>query len=96
MTDPIETVLSDLGKMRGRAYNDLLRLPAPSPFKGALQEVDGLLSRLESDIERVRAAIPLPSVTRPALGPPGFPPDIRDLTSRFDTWWGRGESRYRP
>ena len=94
-TDPIETVLSDLGKMRGRAYNDLLRLPAPSPFKNALQNIDGLLDRLEVDIRRVQAAVPVPSVPRPVLGPPGLPPDIRDLTSRFDTWWGRGESRYR-
>ena len=59
-TDPIETVLSDLGKMRGRAYNDLLRLPAPSPFKGALQNIDGLLSQVETDIRRVQAAVPRP------------------------------------
>ncbi len=62
MTNPIDTVLSDLGKMRGRAYNDLLRLPAPSPFKGALEEVDQLLSRLETDIERIRVAIPAESL----------------------------------
>ncbi len=59
-TDPIETMLQDLGKMRGAAYNELLRLPAPSPLKGALEEVDGLLSRLETDIQRVQAATKAP------------------------------------
>ncbi len=69
VSDPIETVLQDLGKMRERAYNGLLRLPAPSPFKGALQNIDGLLSRLEVDIRLVQAAVP-----RPPLAPP---PDVR-------------------
>jgi len=81
--------------MRGAARNELLGLPAPHPLKDALLNIDRFLSQVEVDIRRVQAAVPVPSVPRPVLGPPGLPPDIRDLTSRFDTWWGRGESRYR-
>jgi len=61
MTDPIETVLQDLGKMRGAAFLELLRLPAPLPLRKALEEVDGLLSRLETDVRRIKAATPAPS-----------------------------------
>lgn len=53
--DPIEKVLADLGKMRGSAANDLLRLPLPSPFKRALEDVDRILEGVEDDINRVRA-----------------------------------------
>lgn len=51
--DPIEKVLLDLGKMRGSAYTDLLRLPAPSPFKRGLEDVDKLLGRLEDNIRSI-------------------------------------------
>ncbi|KKM77545.1 hypothetical protein LCGC14_1368910 [marine sediment metagenome] len=61
MADPIETVLQDLGKMRGAAYNDLLRLPAPLPLRNALQVIDGMLGSLETEIRRVQRAVPLPS-----------------------------------
>ena len=47
--------------MRGAAYNELLRLPTPLPLRKALEEVDGLLSRLETDVRRIKAATPAPS-----------------------------------
>lgn len=58
--DPIEQVLRDLSQMRGRAHNDLLRLPAPSPFKRGLQEVDRILGGVEDDIRRVHAGTTSP------------------------------------
>ena len=85
VSDPIEQVLSDLGKMRGAATTNFLRLPAPSPFKDALQEVDGLLGRLETDIERVRAAIPLPD-------PEGFVVEVKDKIVEV-TRQGQGAGR---
>ncbi|KKK55863.1 hypothetical protein LCGC14_0833110 [marine sediment metagenome] len=81
VSDPIETVLQDLEKMRGAARNELLGLPAPHPLKDALLNIDRLLSQVEVDIRLVKAAVPPPV-------------DIRDVTSRFSTWWGRGLSRY--
>jgi len=51
--NPIEKVLRDLAQMRGALTTDLLRLPAPSPFKRGLGDVDKLLSRLEDDIESI-------------------------------------------
>ena len=53
--DPLEKVLRDLGQMRGSAANELLRLPLPSPFKRALEDVDRILGGVEGDINRVRA-----------------------------------------
>lgn len=68
--DPIEKVLADLGQMRGRAYTDLLRLPAPSPFIRGLQDVDKLLERLEDDIMSIHGT----AVTAVLGGPaPGLP-----------------------
>lgn len=74
--DPLEKVLRDLGKMRGSAANDLLRLPVPSPFKRALEDVDRILGGVEDDINRARATA-LQAVLEPARrGPIRF----RDLT----------------
>ena len=48
--DPLQRVLLDLSQMRGRAYNDMLRLPAPDPFKEILKEVDRILGQTEVKI----------------------------------------------
>ncbi len=55
--DPILKVLRDLGKMRELAYNDLLRLPAVSPFKHGLARVHKLLEILEDDIKSIHATL---------------------------------------
>lgn len=51
--NPIEKVLRDLAQMRGTLTTDLLRLPAPDPFKSGLGDVDKLLERLEDDIQSI-------------------------------------------
>lgn len=48
--DPIDRVLEDLGRMRGKAFTEMVRLPAPDPFKKILREVDTILSRTETEI----------------------------------------------
>ncbi len=48
--DPVQRVLLDLSKMRGSAYTEMLRLPAPDPFKEILKEVDNILSQTETKI----------------------------------------------
>ena len=52
--NPIEQVLRDLGMVRGEAYTAMLRLPAPDPLKTVLQQVDGLLGKLETDIRSIK------------------------------------------
>lgn len=55
--DPIDSVLEDLGRMRGKAYTEMVRLPAPDPFKKVLQEVDTILSKTETEIRHSRARL---------------------------------------
>ena len=75
--DPLQRVLLDLSKMRGKAYNDMLRLPAPDPFKEILTEVDRILSQTE---DMIRGAT-VKAITGPEkwarnlreIGPPDLP-----------------------
>ncbi len=69
--DPVEKVLLDLGVARAAAHTELLRLPAPSPFKRALEDVDKLLGRLEDDVRSVHGTVKTP------LERPGPWPDLR-------------------
>jgi len=51
--DPIEAVLEDLGRLRGRLHTEMVRLPAPDPFKQILSEVDQIFSQTEDSIRAV-------------------------------------------
>lgn len=59
---PVGRVLQDLGKLRGAAYNDLLRLPATDPMKEMLARVDRILGHTED------------AIIRAAKRPPGIDP----------------------
>jgi len=59
---PLGRVLVELGKLRGSAYNDLLKLPATDPMKEVLARVDRILGRTED------------AIIRAAKRPPGIDP----------------------
>lgn len=54
MPDPIDNLLEDLGRARGRVKTDLVRLPAVDPLIYLLDEVDSILSRVETDIREAK------------------------------------------
>ena len=57
MPDPIDKLLEDLGRARGKVRTDLARLPASDPLMALLNEVDTILSRTETDLRNVNAVI---------------------------------------
>jgi len=67
--DPVQRVLLDLGKMRGAVFNDMMKLPAPDPFKEILLEIDQILSQTEDHIKAAKVTILLPL----KLAEPGIP-----------------------
>jgi len=83
---PIGKILTDLGKVRASAYNDLMKLPAADPMKKVLTDIDKLLGRTEEEIIKASTGVvrrrlwPLPSpreIDLPGLG------KIREITTRF-------------
>ena len=60
LDDPVKRVLEDLGKMRGQAFNEMIRLPAPTPIKDILQEIDQILGRTETEIRYAQFSILAP------------------------------------
>lgn len=58
--DPIQRLLLDLGKMRGAAFDEMQRLPAPDPFKEILREVDQIFSQTEDHIKAAKVTVLLP------------------------------------
>lgn len=53
MDDPMVQILKDLGKLRGKVYTELSRLPAPDPLEQTLRELDGLLGRAEEGVRGI-------------------------------------------
>lgn len=62
MADPIQQLLTDLGKLRGQVNTQLLQLPAPDPMKDALRQADSILSKTESDIRGAAHRIGIPEI----------------------------------
>ena len=68
---PVGRIINDLGKLRGSAYSDLMKLPATDPMKKVLTEIDQILSRTETEIIKASTGVvrrrlwPLPSPRRP-------------------------------
>lgn len=48
--DPVEAILLQFGGLRGELRTQILRLPAPDPFRKALTEMDRALSKVETDL----------------------------------------------
>lgn len=58
--DPVEQVLLQFGGLRGSMTEQIIRLPAPDPFRKALLEMDQTLSRIEDElVNTARAVSPL-------------------------------------
>jgi len=72
MPDPIDNLLDDLGKARGRVKTDLSQLPATDPLIYLLDGVDSVLSRAETDIREAKnvAMAPLRALESWKIGGP--------------------------
>lgn len=55
--DPIEQVLEDLSRLRGRIHTEATRLPAPDPFRWGLLAIDTFFSLAEQDIRSTHAMV---------------------------------------
>ena len=53
MPDPIDKLLGDLGRARGKLKTDLAHLPASDPLIALLNEVDTIISRTETDLRNL-------------------------------------------
>ncbi|KKM62480.1 hypothetical protein LCGC14_1521200, partial [marine sediment metagenome] len=47
--DPITTILLEMGKLRGKIFEEALRA-APSPLKTSLNDFDRMMGRFEEEI----------------------------------------------
>ncbi|MBA7650664.1 hypothetical protein ES703_58474 [subsurface metagenome] len=54
---PIGRILIDLRKLRGAAYNDLIKLPATDPMKKVLTDIDQIFSRTEKEIIKASTGV---------------------------------------
>ncbi len=57
MPDPIEELLKDLRRARGRIRADLSRLPVAAPVLALLDEVETILGRTETDLGNLNEVI---------------------------------------
>jgi len=55
--DPIEQVLEDFSRLRGRIHTEAARLPAPDPLREGLLAIDAIFSRVEQDIHSLSAMV---------------------------------------
>ena len=81
MPDPIDNFLTDLGRLRAKVHTELLKLPAPTPARKALETFDRDLSRAEAEITRAVKAISPTTIFReatlPGLG------KIQEISTKF-------------
>ncbi|MBA7681690.1 hypothetical protein ES703_90030 [subsurface metagenome] len=82
--DPIQRVLLDLSKMRGDAFNEMLRLPAPDPFKEVLREVDQILSQTEDHIKAAKVTVLLPLKLAESGMPEKWARNLREMVGFED------------
>jgi len=81
MPDPIDNFLTDLGRLRAKVHTELLKLPAPTPARKALETFDRDLSRAEAEMTKAVRAISPATIFR-EVTLPGWRP-IQEFSTRL-------------